>query len=344
VKGRVADINASTVPSIPTTTRYASNAAQTTLHTHAEYSVSVRQDLGKHSPVSTDELYSKVLRSDIVNVLLGLPYLLHAVLPPHIFASSTPIGMQRLWKPFLGTAVLVGGPSYLYFRYTAKPSPPDTFDLPVRVRGPDGKATMVNRAIPLLPIEQVNARIRENATSISTPRPGGIVWKQTTASLAANDPIEDANASKIVERDSSDRSPGDLLFFAVMDGHGGYHTSRLLSKVLLPAVALELSSLIKEPTTMIPKTGVLQNLMSIVWPPLATPKPFDSDPKYVSLAIQTAFANLDSEIINAPLRLLANSLSGNPEKEVPDLSKDPMAMATMLPAMSGMSFVNQPLN
>ena len=247
--------------------------------------------------------------------------------------------LRRLWKPVVGTAVLVGAPGYLYFKYTSKPKPRETFDLSVRVRGPDGKASMSTRAIPLLTKEEVETRLREHAQTASTTR-HGIVWKQATAFLAANDPIEDSNASKILERDPSELSPaGDLMFFAIMDGHGGYYTSRLLSRVLIPAVAIELNSLINDPSAIIPKAGTLDNLKSLILPTKAASVPFDADPRFVALAIQRAFTNLDSEIVDSPLRLLAQTMmqEGGKDKEqlIPDLSKHPMAEAMMRPAISG---------
>lgn len=247
--------------------------------------------------------------------------------------------LKRLWKPVVGTAVLVGAPSYLYFKYTAKPkSRKETFELPVRVKGPDGKAGMSTRTIGLLTMDEVNARLNEHAEATSTTR-RGVVWRQATAFLAANDPIEDANASKIIERDPSEISPpGDLMFFTVMDGHGGYHTSRLLSKVLIPAVALELALLINEPTAAVPKASTLSSLKAILWPTKAALSiPFDADPRFTSLAIQRAFTNLDSEIVDAPLRILAEEMaqSGTEKQFIPNLSEHPMALATMLPAMSG---------
>lgn len=42
--------------------------------------------------------------------------------------------------------------------------------------------------------------------------------------MNANDPIEDATANQVIRRDEGD---GDLLFFTVMDGHGGYYTSQV---------------------------------------------------------------------------------------------------------------------
>ena len=256
--------------------------------------------------------------------------------------------LRRLWKPVVGTAVLVGAPGYLYFKYTSKPKPRETFDLPVRVRGADGKASMSTRAIQLLTKEEIEDKLHEHAEATSVLR-RGLVWKQHTAYLASNDPIEDANASKIVERDPSELSPpGDLLFFAVMDGHGGYHTSRLLSRVLIPAIALELDLLIREPSAIIPKSGTLANLKALLSPTKATQIPFDANPQFVSLAIQRAFTNLDSEIVDAPLRFLAQTMvqESSEEQSIPDLSKHPLAEAMLRPALSGtpdLSLSNHPI-
>jgi pyruvate dehydrogenase phosphatase len=247
--------------------------------------------------------------------------------------------LRRVWKPVAGATVLVGTPTYLYYTYSNKFSSP-TFELPVRVRTAEGKATMSTKSIPLLTKQEVNARLNANATSSVRPRPGGLVWKWTTAFVPSNDPIEDANASALVRRDQLSHghmSAEDILFFAVMDGHGGHDTSRLLSKTLIPAVALELKSLIDEPLITTRKQGLTAGIQSWLWPAKPQLTTFDADPKYVSLAIQTAFSNVDSELINAPIRLLAANLTAEAKetKSLPDLSQHPMALATMLPAMSG---------
>lgn len=245
--------------------------------------------------------------------------------------------LRRAWKPALG-ALCVGVPAaYLYHRFSTQPK--QTFNWPVRVRAADGKPVMINQRIPLLTSAEAEARLHAHAEAVSTTRQG-VVWKQTTAFLASNDPIEDANASKIIERDPSDVSPpGDFLFFAVMDGHAGPFTSRLLSKTLIPSVAMELAMLIQEPASVIPKGSVLQNLKSLISPTKASPvtAPFDANPEYIAQALERAFTRLDSEIVDSPLRLLAEEMSrdGAKEKMIPNLSDHPMARATMLPAMSG---------
>ncbi|EIN10523.1 protein serine/threonine phosphatase 2C [Punctularia strigosozonata HHB-11173 SS5] len=244
--------------------------------------------------------------------------------------------LRRAWKPVAGATVLIGTPTYLYYAYS-KTSSRQTFDIPVRMRGSDGKPFVRTQPVPLLTSQEVDARLNANATSTVRRRPSGIVWKWSTAFVPSNDPIEDANAAVLVQRDElapQHQSAEDVLFFAVMDGHGGYDTSRLLSRILIPAVALEFRSLIEEPPVY-RKTGLTDRLQ--LWLGTSKPAGFDADPTYVSLAIQTAFSNVDSDIINAPIRLLAENISteAKESRTVPDLSQHPMALATMLPAMSG---------
>lgn len=255
--------------------------------------------------------------------------------------------LSRAWKPLAGATVLVGGPTLAYYSYTGLlpfSSKPQTFDLAIRVRGPDGKPQMTTRSYSLLSKPEVEQKLHENVRSESrTLESTGQTWRWSTAQVAANAPIEDAHASAVLSRSETVKGPnGDLLFFSVMDGHGGFHTSRLLSKTLIPAVILELQALASEPSTMPKKTGVLQSILSSLWPGSSSPaaqegkeKRFDSDPAYVSLALRTAFANLDSELINAPLRLLASHSPSTKSLAPPDLSQHPMGLASMLPAMSG---------
>lgn len=80
--------------------------------------------------------------------------------------------LRRVWKP----ALVVSAPALGYLYYTSREQ---TFDLPVRVRGADGKATMSTRTLPLLSMAEVDARIREKATENTVTRPG-IVWHHTT--------------------------------------------------------------------------------------------------------------------------------------------------------------------
>lgn len=140
--------------------------------------------------------------------------------------------LRRSWKPIAGATVLVGAPSYLYYTYAGRATPQQSFDLAVRVRGPDGKRAVESRSYPLLSKHDVDARIASGAhthTRRVAAGPAAGTWTCTTASLAANPTLEDAHASAALSPAHTAHGPAsDLLFFAVMDGHGGYHTSRLL--------------------------------------------------------------------------------------------------------------------
>lgn len=248
--------------------------------------------------------------------------------------------LRNAWKPIAATGV-VGASGYAFYRYYYTRN--QTFELPVKSKGEDGKVVMTNKTLRLLPMSEVDARVREHASEEARARPGGIVWKHTTATLASNDPIEDADASQVIARDPEDPSgPGDWLFYTVMDGHGGYETSKLLSRVLINAVALELSSLIPKQKTSA-QSSYLRSMWSTSSP--TTPAVSDSNPSVVSEAIQNAFKKLDNELINAPLRVLANNMDGQSfkDKKIPDLSQHPMALQTMLPAISGSSLSMQVL-
>lgn len=243
--------------------------------------------------------------------------------------------LGRVWKPVVAT-VVVGSPAYYFYNHYSNPR---TFVLPVKIRGADGKSEMSTRTISILPLKEVEARFKENAVSETHNRPNGIYWTRTTAFLASNDPIEDAHSNQIIERDASDPSaPGDYLFFAVMDGHAGHQTSQLLSRILIKGVALELSALTAESNPR-PQLGLAGRIQSLIrsTPPPSTPFPLDADPERVSLAIQDAFTKLDTELIRNPIRILANNLDEESWKlkKIPDLSKHPLALTSMVPAISG---------
>lgn len=264
------------------------------------------------------------------------------IFPNPAFRSALKVAMlRRAWKPVAAT-VAVGVPAYyLYRSYAAHP----TFELPTRTKGADGKSEMSSRTIPILPLKTLEERINQSATSKSHNSPGGIQWNYSTAFLASNDPIEDANATQIVQRDETDPSaPGDYLFFAVMDGHSGTHTSQLLSKILIKAVALEIFKLSNTSDEGKSATGVLASASRLIWGrsnkaalPTPTRRVAVTDSKLVSGAIEEAFTKLDHELINAPLRVLANSLDEESKrnKTIPDLSEHPLALTSMLPAVSG---------
>jgi pyruvate dehydrogenase phosphatase len=262
----------------------------------------------------------------------------------------------RFLRPAIYTIAAAGLGSSGYWLYSnhlssslsSKPS----FDIRIRQRSPDGRTTMTTKSISQLSDIEIESLLTANAKTESITRPYGVTWKHSTASLNSNDPIEDANAQLILRQNpkgTGKSSPGlgtsgDLLFFAIMDGHAGPHTSRLLAKALIPAVALELSMLdkpspegenigspIQSKASYLSATlSYLRSLLPFLQSPFAHIP--SEDPKYFQLAIQTAFANLDSEIVNAPVRVL-EMLQAKAETMKP--WEHPMAEASLLPALSG---------
>jgi len=217
---------------------------------------------------------------------------------------------------------------------------PQTFDLPIRVKNSEGKVEVITKKYTLLPLKELEARLHENAVSETTTRPNGITWKYTTSNLASNNPIEDAHSNQIIERDPNDPSaPGDYLFFAVMDGHSGTETSSLLSRILIKGVAMELANLVSKSATSTSSLGITNSFKSIFsQPPLK--QSLDGNPNHVSRAIEEAFTKLDNELLQTPLRILANSMDQEAfkTKTIPDLSNHPLALTVMRPAVAGKFF------
>lgn len=246
---------------------------------------------------------------------------------------------RRAWKPILGAVAIMVPPAYLYFTYNRD----TTFSINVKEKGLDGKPYLVKRTFPLLSKPAVDHRINEFAVSKTQQSSQGLVWKHSTAYLASNDPIEDAHAQATISTEAMSSDPArSLLFYAVMDGHAGFHTSRLLSHVLIPAVVLELSSSAHSGNTHLKSSlSILDAFRSLFSSP-ALPHadaPQGGHVERVSKAIRRAFDDVDFEIVNGPLRVLAANVSKLDKKNVPDLSQHPMAEASMSPALSGMSCV-----
>lgn len=247
--------------------------------------------------------------------------------------------LRRAWKPIIGATVLVAPPAYIYYRYTVSDHD-TTFSINVKEKKPGGKATMVKHSFPLLSSAVVDQRINEFATSTSQPPSEGLVWKHTTAQLSSNDPVEDAHARAAITTNATSSDPArSLLFYTVMDGHAGFHTSRLLSQVLIPAVVLELDLLSGKGGASTKSSLSMLDILKSTFFSSSLPRsdaPQHGQVENVSRAIQRAFYNLDSEIVNGPLRVLAANVGKLDKLGVPDLSQHPMGEASMLPALSGM--------
>ncbi|SNX82673.1 related to PTC5 - putative 2C protein phosphatase (PP2Cs) [Melanopsichium pennsylvanicum] len=221
------------------------------------------------------------------------------------------------------------------FSLTAENS--TSFSIPIRQAQAGGPT---NKVINTLTNAEVDRRLTENQRTTRVDRPHGacLVARYDTNSVASNDPIEDKRAEVIVERDraivdnrtsssstSSFVSPtpntasgtanGDLCFFAVMDGHAGFHTSTLLSQKLIAFVALELDKVFREAGEYGEIAKAKSAMPSKLWRALVgggsrasstvgSSTGLDGDPEVVKRAIAKAFRGLDKEIVNTPVELL----------------------------------------
>lgn len=249
--------------------------------------------------------------------------------------------LKRAWKPLAASAAGIGAGTYAYNRYFAtRPTRVETFDL--RVRDPS-TGEMITRKLPLIAKENVDKRIRENATATTWPSAEGLLWKHTTANLASNDPIEDANARAIVRTEASADSPaGDLLFMAVMDGHGGPRTSAFLVDTLIPAVICTFPRKLNQPQSKADvepwysvATSIMQgNLSPDGRLPVLPTLRADIVPDIIS----TAFLDVDAIITQAPFDFLKTKSEAEWSKEytLPDLSQDLKAGYATSVALSGL--------
>lgn len=212
------------------------------------------------------------------------------------------------------------------FSLSGKPS---SFTIPSRSKDPGQPPYKV---ITPLTAEQVNARLRENERSTHVDRPSGacLVARYDTNTIASNSPIEDKHAEVIVERDRgiyeqhkpsqhtvNKETPvrGDLCFFTVMDGHGGDHTSNMLSRKLIAFVALELDKVFKETGEYAQMARSQISMTSSIWRSVfggnttrdshrLAAHALDGNPDIVKRALTKGFRGLDKEILTTPLELL----------------------------------------
>ncbi|CDR36875.1 hypothetical protein NBRC10512_005711 [Rhodotorula toruloides] len=216
-----------------------------------------------------------------------------------------------------------------------------SFTIPVLAQtGTPGTKTLTR----LTPSE-TNARLKENEASFAVQRRNNPVIRYDTNNLASNSPIEDDSCCVILERDHSSKVQGDLIFFGVFDGHGGWQTSRLLSSSLVSYVAKELDLVFRGSDTYLslldPKpTPSGSSLWSLFGGKSNdAPKPqLDVHDPIMQQAIKNAFGKMDQEIVSAPIRLLEKLQK---EGKLPDMKQGGIgieqseALNTLLPALSG---------
>lgn len=145
--------------------------------------------------------------------------------------------------------------------------------------------------ISLLNPAQVSARLRESEESFLIERGNGVV-RYDMAQLPSNNPIEDDHSERIVHvplvTPDDQQYATDWLFWGVYDGHGGWSTSTKLREALIGYVTRELDK---------------------IYVPAGpnSPRRLAPAPEAIDKAVETAFVDLDDEIVNKSVeRLLAN--------------------------------------
>ena len=148
------------------------------------------------------------------------------------------------------------------------------------------------------------------------------------------------------------------MFWGVFDGHSGWQTSKKVASSLVSYVARELdlvfratrpysdiyttlvaSSIIPPPPPTSTKSNSKWSLFSSVKPEPPGVELDLIDP-IIHIAIKNAFESLDSDIVNAPLRLLAKNEKegklGLPRPRAGEMSPEQTeALNVLLPALSG---------
>lgn len=184
---------------------------------------------------------------------IRLAYVLAATVFSKV-ASRQPLSIMlkpasRYLLPVGSAAAIVYGATAWQRSRNKDSSDSNSFSIPIKSRSADGRSVLTkDHFITRLSQSEIEQKLTRNSTSYSIPRAGGGGrWRYETASVSSNDPIEDAHAEMIIRPGepgsksllSSPALPkgqtatpleGDTLFFAIMDGHSGYQTSRLLAK------------------------------------------------------------------------------------------------------------------
>ncbi|ORY23538.1 phosphatase 2C-like domain-containing protein [Naematelia encephala] len=183
--------------------------------------------------------------------------------------------------------------AYALYRYGSTSTSTSTSSLPKTFTITVGKSQYT---FPRLSNEAVDTMLHEHETSARIGRTGNPVIKWDRNWVGSNEPCEDRSAVDVIPRDA-----GDLVFFSVLDGHGGDATSKLLVKTLHPTLALSLASL---------KAGFVPSVDNTSWSAFIkklNPLSYLEEawtPSNVILSLQKAFLTLDENICQTPLKLL----------------------------------------
>lgn len=172
---------------------------------------------------------------------LHRPFVRHASSTPGAPGGGNPTRTALLAL----AAFAAAGGAYYYETYITGDKDDATFTM---------KIARQNHTFNLLSKADAEEKLCRNQTSVSPNRPGNPVIRWDRNWLGSNEPCEDRSAVDLIPRERSATSTPtgteetvegqkDLVLFSIIDGHGGWATSELLSKVLHPTLSLGLAGL-----------------------------------------------------------------------------------------------------
>jgi pyruvate dehydrogenase phosphatase len=156
--------------------------------------------------------------------------------------------------------------------------------------GPIAKQTSDDgrRIVEMLTPEQATQKLRRLEQSYSVNRGQGVT-RYDQVQLPSNDPIEDDQATKIVEVPArsagAEGASSDWMFWGVFDGHSGWTTSATLRQSLINYVATELNDTYKAAADNVPA------------------------PEAIERAMKTGFTRLDNDIVHKSVEKVFKSSS-----------------------------------
>ncbi|KZO98096.1 protein serine/threonine phosphatase 2C [Calocera viscosa TUFC12733] len=235
---------------------------------------------------------------------------------------------SRRWVNIALTTAAVAGTGYLGYSYLYPSKSADASGEMFRAWVRLDRNTKELRSFPLLSHQSVQSLLTSHVKSSSRVLPSGKKWSWNIAQVSSNDPCEDTHNEMVIARDEEaskgGKNKGELLFFAVMDGHAGPWTSQLLRNTLLPTAALELNALIQGlPSPLAPAKSNFLDISPLL--PAAFRSDGSAQPRLVEQALKRTYITLDGSITAAALRLL----------EVPREQRPDIIAPFLRPALSG---------
>ncbi|KAK4684744.1 pyruvate dehydrogenase phosphatase, partial [Tremellales sp. Uapishka_1] len=230
----------------------------------------------------------------------------------------------------IATALLAAaGAAYYYETSSSSPSlsavtSDPTFSVSIRT-----SQGVQDFSFPRISYAKTETMLRSNERSETVVRSGNPVVRWDSNFVASNEPCEDRSAESVIPR----RDKGDLMLFSVLDGHAGWATSELLSKVLHPTLGISLAALQGGYTPDMEDgwKGYLNYVNPLFWLGLKETWTRGN----VEETLRNAFIRLDKNICQTPVALLPTLPSSPTKAKADSPSPSQLFVALAEPANSG---------